>query len=56
MLNLFYGIMVSELISIESKEILSIIPEPFFMIDLPIPIHLKNPTLIDCFNLFDNSK
>jgi len=52
MLNLFYGIMVSELISIETKEVLNIIPEPFFMIDLPIPIHNKNPTLIDCFNLF----
>lgn len=51
-LNLFYGIHVSELISIDSKERLNITPEPFFMIDLPIPPTRKNPTLLDCFDLY----
>jgi ubiquitin C-terminal hydrolase len=50
--NLFYGIHVSELISLDTKERLNITPEPFFMIDLPIPIDLKTCSLIDCFNLY----
>lgn len=51
-LNLFYGIHVSELLSIDTRERLNITPEPFFMIDLPIPTNIKNPSLIDCFNLY----
>ena len=50
--NLFYAIHVSEIISLEDNKRLSICPESFFMIDLPIPTNLKNPTLIDCFNLY----
>ena len=50
--NLFYAIHVSEIISLEDNTRLNIRPEPFFMIDLPIPISLKNPTLMDCFNLY----
>jgi ubiquitin C-terminal hydrolase len=50
--NLFYAVHVSEIISLEDNTRLNIHPEPFFMIDLPIPTNLKNPTLIDCFDLY----
>ena len=40
--NLFYAIHVSEIISLEDNKRLNIRPEPFFMIDLPIPTNLKN--------------
>jgi len=49
--NLFYGIHVSEIISLDNNTQLNITPEPYFMIDLPIP-DIKNPSLIDCFNLY----
>ncbi len=50
--NMFYAVHVSEIISLNSKKQLKITPEPYFMIDLPIPINNKNPSLIDCFNLY----
>jgi len=50
--NLFYGVHTSEIISLENNARLSIHPEPYFMIDLPIPSNIKEPTLIDCFNLY----
>jgi len=50
--NLFYGIHTSEIISLENNTRLNIHPEPYFMIDLPIPCNIKEPTLIDCFNLY----
>lgn len=48
--NLFYGVHVSELSRIDNVKILSQTPEPYFMVDLPIPSDNKSPTLIDCFN------
>jgi ubiquitin carboxyl-terminal hydrolase 8 len=48
--NLFYAVNVSEIMRIDNGKILSINPEPFFMIDLPIPPNNKSPSLIDCFN------
>ena len=50
--NMFYGIHVSEIISLQSNKKLKQMPEPYFMIDLPIPSNNKNPSLIDCLNLF----
>ena len=50
--NMFYGVHVSEIISIETEEQINLTPEPYFMIDLPIPENNKSPTLIDCFNLY----
>jgi ubiquitin carboxyl-terminal hydrolase 8 len=50
--NIFYGIHVSQIVSIETGNVMSITPEPYFMIDLPIPTNNKSPTLIDCFNLY----
>lgn len=50
--NLFYAIQVSEIVSLETNKQQSITPEPYFMIDLPIPQNNKAPTLYDCFDLF----
>ena len=54
--DMFYGIHVSQIISLDTDNIeaLSTTPEPFFMINLPIPPHSENksPTLLDCFDLY----
>jgi ubiquitin carboxyl-terminal hydrolase 8 len=50
--NLFYGIHVSEIRSTENNEIIQMNPEPFFMINLPIPLNNNNPTLYDCLDLY----
>jgi ubiquitin C-terminal hydrolase len=50
--NLFYGVHVSEIVSLKNGVKLSVQPEPYFMIDLPIPQNNKNPTLLDCFQLY----
>lgn len=50
--NMFYGIHVSEIVSLKDNKILNQTPEPYFMIDLPIPSNNKTPTLIDCLNLY----
>jgi len=49
--NMFYGIQVSQLSSLSGKSI-SMSPEPFFIINLPIPSDNKNPSLINCFDLY----
>ena len=48
--NMFYGMHVSEIVSVDGKEIMSQIPEPFFNISLPILHDLKTPTLIQCLD------
>jgi ubiquitin carboxyl-terminal hydrolase 8 len=50
--NIFYGTHVSQIISIETNKILSSSPEPYFMINLPIPQGNKSPSLLDCFDLY----
>jgi len=50
--NLFYAVHVSEITCLETGKQLKLTPEPYFMIDLPIPQNNKSPTLIDCFNLY----
>ena len=50
--NIFYGIHVSQISSIETENVISLTPEPYFMIDLPIPSNNKSPSLIDCLNLY----
>jgi ubiquitin carboxyl-terminal hydrolase 8 len=50
--NLFYAVQVSEIVSLETGKQKSLIPEPYFMVDLPIPQNNKNPNLYDCFDLF----
>lgn len=48
--NLFYAVHVSEISRKDNGNILSTTPEPYFMVDLPIPPNNKSPSLIDCFN------
>lgn len=50
--NMFYAIHVSEICNLETNKRLKITPEPYFMIDLPIPTNNKSPNLIDCFDLY----
>jgi ubiquitin C-terminal hydrolase len=50
--NIFYGTHVSQIISIETGQVLSSSPEPYFMINLPIPEGNKSPTLQDCFDSY----
>jgi ubiquitin C-terminal hydrolase len=50
--NLFYAVHVSEITRIDNGKVLSVNPEPFFMVDLPIPPNIKEPSLIDCFNYY----
>ena len=50
--NLFYGIHISQIVLLETNEVMSIRPEPYFIINLPIPYNNKSPTLYDCFDLY----
>jgi ubiquitin carboxyl-terminal hydrolase 2 len=50
--NMFYGIQVSQLTSMETNKSMSMVPEPFFIINLPIPQNNKMPSLLDCFDLY----
>lgn len=50
--NIFYGIQVSLLTCIETNKIMSMTPEPVFIINLPIPQNNKSPSLLDCFDLY----
>ncbi len=50
--NLFYGVHVSEIVSLKERKKIQQNPEPFFIINLPIPSNNNNPSLIDCFNLY----
>jgi ubiquitin C-terminal hydrolase len=51
--QMFYGIHVSQIISIdESSQVLSSSPEPYCIINLSIPQDNKNPSLLDCFDLY----
>jgi ubiquitin C-terminal hydrolase len=50
-MDLFYGIYVSVLVSMDGKINHTINPESFFVLDLPIP-QKSDITLYDCFDLF----
>ena len=50
--NIFYGVHVSQLVTVETKNLMSMVPEPFFIINLPIPQNNKYPSLLDCFDLY----
>jgi ubiquitin carboxyl-terminal hydrolase 8 len=53
-MDLFYGIYVSEISSIDTNIVHSIHPEHFFVLDLPLPIGMPNITLHDCFDTYTN--
>jgi ubiquitin carboxyl-terminal hydrolase 8 len=50
--NLFYGIHVSELKSIDSEYTISRNVEPYFILNLSLPPDINEPTLLDCFDLY----
>ena len=52
--NIFYAIHVSQIVSVETGKVLSTTPEPYFMINLPIPADdgKKTTSLYDCFDLY----
>lgn len=49
LLGLFYGISVSQIISVDNGALLSATPEPFSTLELEIP-KKPNPTLFDCLD------
>jgi ubiquitin C-terminal hydrolase len=53
-LQLFFGIHVSQIIDPTTKKVLGNSPEPYFIVELPIPPNNKSPTLYDCFSHFSN--
>ena len=55
-MDMFYGIYISEIISYDTTKIHSSKPEHFFILDLPIPLNKPNITLYDCFNMFVSSE
>ena len=52
LLNLFYGIHVSLLHSEDNTKTLSIKPEPFCLIDLPIPENIYSCNIYNCLDLY----
>lgn len=50
-LNIFYGIHVSEITLQTTGETMSLTPEPFSLLSIPIP-DKPNPSLFDCLNLY----
>lgn len=52
MLKIFYGIHVSQITSCQSGDSLSLRPEPFSVLSLPIPSDKPNPSLYDCLDLY----
>ena len=51
MLKIFYGTHISMIRDVNDN-VMSMTPEPFFVLDLPIPANNKSPTLLDCFELY----
>jgi len=49
--ELFYGIQVTEILSIDKSIKYSTKPEQYFIVDLPLP-KIPNINIYDCFNLF----
>jgi ubiquitin C-terminal hydrolase len=50
--NLFYAVNISEITRLDNGKVLNTNPEPFFIINLPIPPNLKSPSLIDCLDYY----
>ena len=50
--NIFYGIQISQLENATNGKKISMVPEPYFIVSLPIPENNKSPTLINCFDLY----
>jgi len=55
MFHIFYGIHVSQLTHVETREVMSMSAEPFFVMSLSIP-DKPSPNLFDCFDLYCDSE
>ena len=53
-LKLFFGIHVSQIVNPKTKEVLSNSPEPYFIVELPIPEAKPGISLYDCFSHYSN--
>jgi ubiquitin C-terminal hydrolase len=53
-LKLFFGIHVSQIVNPTSKKVLSNSPEPYFIVELPLPDKTTNITLYDCFTQYSD--
>lgn len=54
--NLFFAVHVSEIFGVDNPtKRLSIIPEPFFILDLPIPLKAET-SIYDCINLYTSGE
>lgn len=51
-LNMFYGIHVSNILSVDNNDVITSTPEPYNIISLPIPKKTGKITLRDCFDLY----
>lgn len=52
-MDMFYGISFSELVSMKTKKRVAVVPESFFVIDLPVMSNNKSAkNIYDCFDLF----
>ena len=52
-MDMFYGISFSELVSIKTKKRVAVVPESFFVIDLPVMTNNKSAkNIYECFDLF----
>jgi hypothetical protein len=57
MIDLFFGIHVSLIITNDNlNQIMSIKPEPFSTINLPIPLDNNKCSIYDCFDLYTNNE
>jgi len=55
-MDLFYGIYVSQIISMDGQTIHNIKPESFFILDLPIPFNKPSVSIYDCLDYFTMSE
>lgn len=55
-MELFYGIYISQLNSLDGLINHVCTPESFFILDLPIPTNKNSPSIYDCFNLYCQSE
>lgn len=53
--DLFYGIYVSQIYNMNGEEVLAQTAEPFFIVNLPIPPK-RNPTIYECFDLYTSKE
>lgn len=54
--NIFYGVHISEIISLENNNVINYTPEPYFIIDLPIPQNNTTSSLYNCFDLYSEGE